>query len=104
VTALCPLSLDERVGVPRVPQLTTDVRLAPGLYLMNVEMGRYIYPSRPISALSPSLCECFRRCAQASLRTISATFSPIAIVVKFVFALMQSGMIDASATRRPPIP
>jgi hypothetical protein len=35
---------------------------------------------------------------------IAATFSPIAIAVTFVFARMQSGMTDASATRNPDIP
>lgn len=34
----------------------------------------------------------------------SATRSPMTIVVTFVFARTQSGMIDASATRKHPMP
>ena len=37
-------------------------------------------------------------------RMKSATRSPIIIVVTLVLALMQSGMMDASATRRPSSP
>ena len=37
-------------------------------------------------------------------RTISATFSPIMILAALVLPETTAGMIEASATRRPPIP
>jgi hypothetical protein len=40
----------------------------------------------------------------ATASTISAAFSPIMIDGAFVFPEVSVGMIDASATRNPPIP
>ena len=85
-SAICPRALER-----------ADIRL---------KMNDFHAPIPHLFALfaSPRLCVKFYPLSQSPRKTNSATRSPIIIDVAFVFARMQSGMIEASATRKPSTP